>query len=82
MYTYSPKGVCSVQINFDIVDNTVSNVSFKGGCEGNLKGISKLVEGMNVDEAIKRLNGITCGSKNTSCPDQLSKALQNIKDQK
>ncbi|HJD45767.1 MAG TPA: TIGR03905 family TSCPD domain-containing protein [Candidatus Mediterraneibacter norfolkensis] len=73
---YSPKGVCSKKINFDIVDNKVRNVSFVGGCNGNLQGISRLIEGMDVDEAISRIEGIHCGFKSTSCPDQLSRALK------
>lgn len=72
---YKTSGVCSRAIDFDIVDNKLCNVSFQGGCNGNLKGIGSLVEGMEVDEAIKRLSGITCGYKSTSCPDQLAKAL-------
>ena len=78
MYSYTTKGVCSREISFDIKNNKVINVYFKGGCDGNLKGISKLVEGMDKDEAIKKLEGITCGGKGTSCPDQLAKALKNI----
>jgi uncharacterized protein (TIGR03905 family) len=77
MYTYKTKGVCSSEINFDIVDSKITNVSFLGGCSGNLQGISKLIEGMVPQEAIKRLQGIKCGSKETSCPDQLSKAIAN-----
>lgn len=73
---YRPKGVCSQLINFDIVDNKVTNVKFVGGCSGNLQGISRLVEGMDAKEAIKRIEGITCGFKSTSCPDQLAKALK------
>ena len=73
---YRPKGVCSQKINFDIVDNKVRNVSFVGGCNGNLQGISRLIEGMDVDEAISRIEGIRCGFKATSCPDQLSRALK------
>ena len=73
---YRPKGVCSQKINFDIVDNKVRNVSFVGGCNGNLQGISRLIEGMDVDEAISRIEGIRCGFKSTSCPDQLSRALK------
>ena len=69
---YTPKGVCSQQIHFDIVDHKVRNVSFRGGCNGNLQGISRLIDGMDVDEAIKRLDGIRCGFKATSCPDQLA----------
>lgn len=73
---YRPKGVCSQKISFDIVDNKVRNVSFVGGCNGNLQGISRLIEGMDVDEAISRIEGIHCGFKSTSCPDQLSRALK------
>lgn len=73
---YRPKGVCSQSIDFDIEDNKVKNVSFVGGCSGNLQGISRLIEGMDVDEAISRIEGIRCGFKSTSCPDQLAKALK------
>ncbi|WP_125152770.1 TIGR03905 family TSCPD domain-containing protein [Clostridium rectalis] len=76
MYTYIPNGVCSRKINFDIRDNKIVKVEFTGGCDGNLKGISNLIEGMDAQEAIKRLKGLTCGNKNTSCPDQLSKAIE------
>ena len=73
---YTPKGVSSQKIHFDIVDHKVRNVSFRGGCNGNLQGISRLIDGMDVDEAISRLDGIRCGFKATSCPDQLAKALK------
>ena len=73
---YRPKGVCSSQISFEIKDNKVTDVKFVGGCNGNLQGISKLIEGMDVHEAIKRIEGITCGLKSTSCPDQLAQALK------
>ena len=73
---YQTKGVCSQQIHFEIEDNKIHNVSFVGGCNGNLQGISHLVEGMDVDEAISRLEGIKSGFKTTSCPDQLAKALK------
>lgn len=77
---YKTQGVCSQLINYDIDDNgKVRNVSFVGGCNGNLQGIGKLVEGMSTDEVIERLEGIKCGFKNTSCPDQLAKALQASK---
>lgn len=76
MFTYATKGVCSKEITFDIVNNVVKNVKFTGGCSGNLQGIGKLVEGMNASEAIKRLRGIECGEKGTSCPDQLSRAIE------
>lgn len=73
---YKPSGVCARGIDFEIKDNKLTNVSFQGGCNGNLKGIGSLVEGMDVDDAIERLSGITCGFKSTSCPDQLAKALR------
>ena len=73
---YKPKGVCSQKIQFDIVDNKVTSVSFLGGCSGNLQGISRLIEGMDVEEAISRIEGIKCGFKATSCPDQLAQALK------
>lgn len=73
---YKTKGVCSQLINFDIENGKVKNVSFVGGCSGNLQGISRLVEGMDVKEAIKRLEGIRCGFKATSCPDQFAQALK------
>jgi uncharacterized protein (TIGR03905 family) len=76
MYTYKTSGVCSRQIDFEIVDGKVHNVRFTGGCNGNLQGIGHLIEGMEVHEAISRLEGIRCGMKPTSCPDQLSKALK------
>lgn len=76
MNSYTPRGVCSKLINFTIDGNIVSNVSFYSGCPGNLQGISKLVEGMDIHEVINRLKGIPCGGKSTSCPDQLSKALE------
>lgn len=75
-YQYQTKGVCSRRITFDIVDGKLCNVQFEGGCNGNTKGIAALVEGMDVSEAIRRLSGIRCGFKPTSCPDQLAKALQ------
>ena len=80
MYTYKTSGVCSTEIHLNVKNNIIKSVEFVRGCPGNLFGISKLVEGMDVDEAISRLQGIKCGSKDTSCPDQLSKALKEIKD--
>ncbi len=77
---YTPKGVCSRGIDFEIEDNIIKNVTFTGGCNGNASGISKLVEGMSVDEVIKRLEGTLCGFKSTSCPDQLAKALKAYKE--
>lgn len=76
MYTYKTSGVCSQKIDFDIVDGKVHNVRFTGGCNGNLQGIGRLIEGMDVKEAVSRLEGVRCGMKPTSCPDQLSKALR------
>ena len=75
-YTYKTKGVCSQMISFEIEDSKLSNVQFYGGCNGNLKGIGSLVEGMNIDDVIARLEGIKCGMKTTSCPDQLALALE------
>lgn len=80
MYQFKTRGTCSQMIYFDLEDNKVKNVEFLGGCNGNLKGIGKLVEGMDVDEVIARLDGITCGMKSTSCPDQLAKALKAVKE--
>ena len=79
-YTYKTKGTCSQMITFDVNDNIVTNVQFFGGCNGNLKGIAKLVEGMHIDEIIARVEGVTCGMKATSCPDQLAKALKAAKE--
>ena len=74
-YTYRTKGTCSREISFDIEDGIISNVRFEGGCNGNLKAISKLVDGKNAAEIADLLRGNTCGFKNTSCADQLSKAI-------
>ena len=73
---YKTKGTCSTHIDFDIVDNKVVNVVFTRGCSGNTQGVAALVEGMDVNEAIRRLEGIKCGPRPTSCPDQLAKALK------
>ena len=78
-FEYKTKGTCSQHILFEIEDNKLKNVQFIGGCNGNLKGISSLVEGMDIDEVIARLEGTTCGSKKTSCPDQLAQALKAYK---
>ena len=75
-YSYNTKGTCSVKIDFDIIDNKVCNVTFLGGCNGNLKGISALVEGMEPNQVIEKLKNIKCGYKNTSCPDQLATAIE------
>lgn len=80
-YTYKTRGTCSQEIRFGIEDGKVINVSFLGGCNGNLKGIGSLVEGMAVDEVIRRIEGIRCGAKETSCPDQLARALKAAKEQ-
>ncbi len=78
-FEYKTKGTCSQMIFFEVDDGKIHNVSFMGGCNGNLQGISKLVEGMDIDEAISRMDGIHCGSKPTSCPDQLANALKKAK---
>lgn len=80
-HSYKTQGVCSRNISFDIRDGRVYNVRFDGGCNGNTQGISGLVDGMPVDEVIKRLSGIRCGFKGTSCPDQLAKALTKAIEQ-
>lgn len=77
---YITSGVCSKEIIFDVIDNKVKNVSFIKGCMGNLLGISSLVENMDIDEVISRLDGIRCGNKSTSCPDQLAQALKCYKN--
>ena len=79
MYEYKTKGTCSQMIFFDVQDNKLTDVRFMGGCNGNLKGIAKLVEGMDIDEVIARVEGVTCGMKKTSCPDQLAQALKSYK---
>lgn len=76
MYEYKTNGTCSQKIFFDVEDGKLKNVQFLGGCNGNLKGIGALVEGMPVEEVISRLEGTTCGMKSTSCPDQLAQALK------
>ncbi|MDE6026344.1 MAG: TIGR03905 family TSCPD domain-containing protein [Lachnospiraceae bacterium] len=73
---YKTTGTCSAAIDFNIVDGKLTDVKFLGGCNGNTQGISKLVEGMKVEDVIARLEGIKCGTKGTSCPDQLAKALK------
>lgn len=75
--TYKTRGTCSQSISYDVLDGKVHNVSFTGGCNGNLQGIGRLVEGMDVNEAISKLEGIKCGFKPTSCPDQLAQALKS-----
>ena len=80
-YEFKTSGTCSQRIFFEIEENKVKNVQFMGGCNGNLKGIGALVEGMDIDLVIDRLEGTTCGMKNTSCPDQLAKALKKAKEE-
>ncbi len=75
---YQTKGVCSSSIDIELKDGVIDSVQFTGGCNGNLKGIAALVKGMTPEEAISRLKGITCGFKNTSCPDQLAQALESM----
>lgn len=77
-YTYTPTGVCSRQIEFEVEDGIVKKLKVIGGCNGNLQGIAKLVEGMKVEEVIEKLKGIDCAGKGTSCPDQIAKALEKI----
>lgn len=79
-FEYKTKGTCSQMIFFDVEDGKVYNVRFMGGCNGNLQGIGKLVEGMEIDEVIRRIDGIHCGAKPTSCPDQLATALKQAKE--
>ncbi len=73
---FRPSGICANGIDFEVVDGKVYGIKYTGGCDGNHKGITALVEGMPVEEVIKRLSGITCGMRSTSCPDQLAKALE------
>ena len=80
-YRYRPQGVCSQEIEIDIENGIVKDLKVIGGCSGNLQGIANLVKGRTVDEVIERLNGIKCGFKPTSCPDQIAKALEQYKKQ-
>ncbi|MBQ8026571.1 MAG: TIGR03905 family TSCPD domain-containing protein [Clostridia bacterium] len=80
-FSYRTTGTCSRAISITVEDNILTDVKFMGGCDGNLKGISALVKGMNIDEAIEKLSGIKCGFKQTSCPDQLARALAQYKEQ-
>lgn len=75
---YQTKGTCSSAIDIEVKDGVIESVAFMGGCNGNLKGISALVKGMKIEDAITRLEGIRCGFKNTSCPDQLAQALKTL----
>jgi len=80
-YKYKPSGVCSFEISFDINDNIISNVSFAGGCNGNLKAISKLIDGQSVEYIESKLKGNTCGFRSTSCADQLAIAVRKAYDE-
>ncbi len=82
-FKYRPKGVCSREITIDVDENneTINSVSFFGGCNGNLQGISALVKGKKIDEVIALLKGINCNYKGTSCPDQLARALESVQEQ-
>ena len=79
-YVYHPKGVCSRQMDFDVEDGKIHNLVVTGGCNGNLKGIAALVEGQDVKEIKNKLKGIDCNGRGTSCPDQLSKALEEVSE--
>lgn len=79
-YTYRPQGVCSQRMEVEVEDGKILRVEVLGGCSGNLQGISRLVVGMDVDEAIRRMEGIRCGGKPTSCPDQLARALKACRE--
>ncbi|MBO7333442.1 MAG: TIGR03905 family TSCPD domain-containing protein [Lachnospiraceae bacterium] len=76
---YTPSGICAKDIEFEVENDVIKGVKFVGGCDGNHKGLNALIIGMNVDEAINRLKGITCGPRSTSCPDQLACALEAYK---
>ncbi len=78
VFDYQPKGVCSRLMRIEVEDGIVKSLQVMGGCNGNLQGIAKLVEGMKVEEVIARLDGIRCGVKPTSCPDQLAQALKTL----
>ncbi len=75
-HIYYPRGVCSREMRVEVEDGIIRRVEVKGGCDGNLKGISRLLVGMSAEEAISRMEGVRCGKKNTSCPDQLARALR------
>ena len=78
-FTYTPRGVCSRQFEIKVEDNKIESLKVIGGCDGNLKGISRLVVGIDVDDAISRMDGIDCKGKGTSCPDQIAQALKSYK---
>ena len=80
-FDYITHGTCSTRMSFDIENNIINSFTVENGCNGNLQGIKRLIEGMNIDDVINKLDGIKCGNKNTSCPDQISKALKQFKVQ-
>lgn len=80
-YKYTPQGVCSTQIIVEIENRVIKNLKVINGCNGNLQGIASLVKGMDIDEVITKLKGIKCGFKNTSCPDQIARALEKLKEE-
>lgn len=80
-FSYTPRGVCSAQIDFEIEDGIVKNVKFTRGCSGNTQGIARLVEGMKADEVVERLKGLNCNGRGTSCPDQLARAIEEAQNQ-
>lgn len=80
-FSYTPRNVCSAKIDFEIEDGIVKNVQFTRGCSGNTQGISKLAEGMRVEDVIERLKGLNCNGRGTSCPDQLARALEEAQKQ-
>ena len=79
-YRYKPQGVCSTEMIIDVENDIIKNIKITNGCNGNLKGISNLLIGMNINEVIHKLKGIKCGYKNTACPDQIALALEKIKN--
>mgnify|MGYP000008111257 CR=1 FL=1 len=81
MYSYKTKGVCSREIQFDVENDIIKEVRFIGGCMGNTQGVAALAKGRNIDEVIKRVEGVSCNGRPTSCPDQLARALKQYKEQ-
>ena len=79
-FTYKTKGVCSQRMDFEFDGNVITEFTVIGGCQGNLAGIKKLIEGMDIDEVITKLHGVTCGPRPTSCPDQIAEALLEYKE--
>ena len=77
-FTYNPKGVCSRQFKIDVENGVVNSIVIVGGCSGNLQGLAALLKGMKVEDAIARMEGIRCGFKSTSCPDQIAQALKTV----